>query len=319
MTSRAFADDTMATMAAGGLVPVKSTKVAMVREDLSIGVHQIRVSYVFRNDSAQDVTATVAFPLPTLNGPDMFHGPFELPGKSRPNFVDFALTVNGKPITPQIEVRAFVDQKDVTAKLRAAGLSPLAITDYKAFEKMWKSLPKPTLKSLVKSGLIEDEGEKGKPDYYPTWSTKAQFYWTQRFPAHADVRIAHTYKPVVGGGYLYNPNDRPLSAYCNKPGSQLQVAQLFKTSKIAPTRDGSKVIAYLREIGFVLKTANNWNGPIREFHLAVITEHEGDVVSSCAAGLKQVSPTRYESSLKDFSPNDDLKIAIVELAPEARK
>jgi hypothetical protein len=63
-----LANDTMVTLEAGGLVPVKSSKVAMESERLRISVHRVTVDYVFRNTSDQDVDAVVAFPLPELDG-----------------------------------------------------------------------------------------------------------------------------------------------------------------------------------------------------------------------------------------------------------
>ncbi|MDD3371796.1 MAG: DUF4424 family protein, partial [Alphaproteobacteria bacterium] len=62
------ANDTMVSLGAGGLVPRESPDVSMESEDLDISVREIKIRYVFRNHSSRDIDATVAFPLPPLDG-----------------------------------------------------------------------------------------------------------------------------------------------------------------------------------------------------------------------------------------------------------
>src|SRR5215469_1650651 len=101
------ANDTLATLGAGGLVPVKSSTIVMESENLHITLHRITVDYVFRNTSNQDVDAVVAFPLPELDGAAIEVSPIELPSKDPTNFLSFKLTVDGKPVSTKVEVRAF--------------------------------------------------------------------------------------------------------------------------------------------------------------------------------------------------------------------
>ena len=60
----ALANDTTAERAAGGLVFKQTADIDMVSEDLYVSVDRIRVAYVFRNRRPQDITVTVAFPMP---------------------------------------------------------------------------------------------------------------------------------------------------------------------------------------------------------------------------------------------------------------
>jgi hypothetical protein len=295
----------------------------MAREDLEIGVHQVRVSYEFRNDSDKDIDAVVAFPLPTLNGPDLWHSPWEIPSKTRPNFVDFSLIVEGKKVVPQIEVKAFHKEKDVTAILRANGMSALAlIEDYDEFRKQWRNLPPKNLNALSKQELMIDEGDltAGKrannSDYFPNWDTKVKFYWTQRFPAHGSVHISHTYKPVTGGGYMDSPDDRSVQDYCGTQLDRAHIVNLFNKHPAKPNPSGEITNGDLREIQFILKTANNWRGPIGDFRLAVIPDHPDEVVATCMKGLQKVAPMRYELNRKEFAPTEDLTIAIVQARTE---
>lgn len=93
-------NDTFATLGAGGLVPVRTTQVVMESEDLQISSHQIFVRYVFRNITNRDVEAVVAFPLPDLNGGDVYNEPMTLPDASQINFVDFTVTSDGREVSP---------------------------------------------------------------------------------------------------------------------------------------------------------------------------------------------------------------------------
>lgn len=316
------ADDTLATMGAGGLVPLKFTQIRMAREDLEIGVHQIRVSYEFRNDSENDVVAMVAFPLPTLNGPDLWHSPWEMPTKTRPNFVDFELSVEGKKVVPQLEVKALSGKRDVTSILRGNGMPPLAvIDDFDAFRKRWSALPPKSLNILKKHELLIDDGEvpkdgKLQSDYFPNWNVEAKFYWAQRFPAHHSVHISHTYKPVVGGGYMETADTRSLDDYCGTQLDRAHVVNLFLKHPAKPDENGIANAGDLREINFVLKTANNWHGPIGEFNLAVVLDHPDEVAATCMKGLKKIAPTRYELHRKPFAPTEDLTVAIVQAKSE---
>jgi hypothetical protein len=78
----ASANDTMVTLGAGGLIPIKSTEIVMESEDLQVSAHQITVKYVFRNTTHHDVDATVAFPLPPLDGGTVENSPISIPSKA---------------------------------------------------------------------------------------------------------------------------------------------------------------------------------------------------------------------------------------------
>ena len=75
LAGAASANDGFAGITAAGLEFGKTDAVAMVSEDLRIGIDQIRVDYVFRNESAADVSGTVAFPMPPILVGTFIHAP----------------------------------------------------------------------------------------------------------------------------------------------------------------------------------------------------------------------------------------------------
>src|SRR5579864_9332487 len=110
----AIANDTLVTLGAGGLVPVKSAQISMEREDLAISVNRITVRYLFRNTSDQDLDVTVAFPLPELIGGQVEHEPLNLPARTSSNFMNFEVLVAGKSAQPRMEVRSFHEGREIT-------------------------------------------------------------------------------------------------------------------------------------------------------------------------------------------------------------
>ena len=59
------ADDGAASIAAGGVILMKrEPRIVMAKEVLAISPDRILVDYDFRNDSDEDITTEVAFPIP---------------------------------------------------------------------------------------------------------------------------------------------------------------------------------------------------------------------------------------------------------------
>src|SRR5690606_11816409 len=101
------ASETSAVRGAGGLSLTTSDHIVMASEDLYLSPSEVRIHYVFRNESDRDITTAVAFPLP-----DIDQGAFAtvfLPVEDQENFVGFQVTADGKSIHPKLEQKAFTD------------------------------------------------------------------------------------------------------------------------------------------------------------------------------------------------------------------
>jgi len=257
-------NDTFVTLGAGGLVPQKTTRVVMESEDLQISPHQIVVRYVFRNITDKDVEAVVAFPLPDLNGGDVYHEPMSLPDESQLNFVDFTVTSDGKPIPTSLESRAWLNGRDITARLEAAHV-PVSVLVKPLNDSLAKLSPA-EIKRLERQELISSEEYadsatgKMKRDWYAAWTMRVKFYWTQRFPAHQTVELTQTYRPVVGGSYIPANDSGNSNArrYCGGPEAFREIAELKQRHS---TKSGDDISLWERTIRYILTTANNWAGP----------------------------------------------------------
>jgi len=102
-----------AELSIGGLQFVRTNDIAMQSEDLRISLDRVTVRYQFANTSAKPVTLTVAFPLPDIDLSDAENVAF--PSTDPVNFVDFETKIDGVPAKFQIDQRAMVGDKDVTA------------------------------------------------------------------------------------------------------------------------------------------------------------------------------------------------------------
>lgn len=104
----ARANDSAAELDAGGLVLRREPGIALTSEDLSIALDRITVSDRFRNQTDTARTVRIAFPLPPIDGRVLSFAALKLLQAGTANFVGFTVTVDGQPVEPELEERAFV-------------------------------------------------------------------------------------------------------------------------------------------------------------------------------------------------------------------
>ncbi len=304
VSTPAQANDSSAILKSGELQLTTSPHIALDREDLYISASEVRVRYSFRNTSKSDVVTLVAFPLPDINiGDDT---DYSIKASDPANFIGFKVQVNGQGVTPALQLRATRFGVDQTALLNRLGipLLPFAEDFYTRLEKM----SGPARKELEEAGLADwgtSFGANNVPLPNPHWRASAIYYWKQTFAAGAVTQVSHSYRPVPGESF-YSPEilkDRTVqSAYCMDKGF-LKAAR----RKFAKTQNG-----FVRELHYVLTTGANWLGTIGEFHLTIDKGKPGNLVSLCIDGIKKTGPTTFEVTKKDFYPEQDLKILILE-------
>jgi len=305
------ANDTLVTLGAGGLVPLQSSTVAMESERLHITLHRITVEYVFRNTASQDIDAVVAFPLPELDGATLEVSPVELPSKDPTNFMSFKLTVDGKPVSPKAEIRAFKKDQEITEQLKSLGL-PVSVLDTRMKAALAK-LSKLQASQLEQDNwIVKEEPEaagKSPARYWPWWQTHIQFYWTQRFPANGTVRVSQTYVPVVGGSYIDDDGSHIAQRYC---GTATTIQQIQQRKAKVDQQLQPGLTLWWRSLQYILTTANNWAGPIKHFHLEIDSDASDDILMTCTPNIQQTSPTRYELDASDFHPDRNLNLVILQ-------
>jgi len=311
----ALADDSSAEMGAGGIVLTRNADIRMATEDLYISPKQVKVHYTFVNDSGKDIDTIVAFPLPDVDNYELAESPIGTTTQSTPNFVNFKLVVDGKPVTTTPEERAILNGKDVTGMVKAAGLPLNIVIQDGAYDKLQK-LPKAVHDKLEKAGLIEGKG--GDEVVHAKWKVTTKFWWKMHFPAGKTVTVDHTYQPVTGFSWFsdseFTPNEYSNTPrdYCIDAGTKATLLKMIKDTAARNLPNGSLLNSYRTD--FVIKTANNWKGPIGRFHLTIDKMKPTSVMSMCWSGdLRKTGATTFESTLTNFAPRQDVKFLVVEL------
>lgn len=309
----ALADDTAVSIAGGGLIPRRETRIVMAKEVLTLSLDKIVVDYDFRNDTNEDVTTEVAFPVPP------YENGFPEIGVADQAFRSFRLWVDGKPVHYRSQAKATLNGKDVSGVLEA---NHIDIPTFGHFTETQDSrgvgvvldpdftrLPLVKRKELVKAGLFDD----GEDTRYGLWTVSLQYYWTQTFPAHSSTHVRHEYTPVAG--YRGSIKDGPGPSA--NPDSAKEFPQFCiddrlggVLNKIAKTSDKNASYYW---VDFILTTANTWKTPIEDFTLIVERPHRkselADYVSFCWDGLvTKIDSDHFSARATNLVPTKELKV-----------
>ncbi|HUR43816.1 MAG TPA: DUF4424 family protein, partial [Aestuariivirga sp.] len=212
----ASANDSVATLGAGGLILVRADTISMEKEDLFVSAKEVRVNYVFRNNDAGERVYLVAFPMPQIDPQQYLESDISVPERNKENFMNFAVTVDGVKVEPKLEMRALSGGLDVTELVKAVGvpLNPLADETRQALA----AVDRDKLAGLMGMGAVA-VSEDGVS---PAWSLKSTYYWQQRFPAKGTLAVSHSYTPAVGATFYYKEagSDGTLARnYCIDDGT----------------------------------------------------------------------------------------------------
>lgn len=309
----ASANDSQAEVGLGGLTLVKSDSISMDSEDLFISRDIVRVKYRFTNTSDAPVDTLVAFPLPDIpptNEEDVSHW-------KDAGGVKFKTTIDGKPVAFEIVEQAFFKDRDVSAQLTAAGL-PLNLLA-KDFQERLKKAPKAQIDRLVADGLLTNTGSEDTPFWNSHWSLRTTITRRQVFPPKTTMTVEHEYAPLAGGSVAGNldASRRKDKEYRQEFESVLRkycIEKDWLASFDRIVRKRREAMAPYSEVwlSYVLKTGANWKGPIRDFRLVVDKGKPDSLVSFCMEGVRKISPTQFEARRRNFTPDHDLDILIVD-------
>lgn len=317
LATAALANDSASELAAGGLVLVATDAIAMQREDLSLSPAEVKVRYEMLNVTGQPVTLRVAFPMPEV--------PSETPGglttsqggynilmtpPTDPNFIGFRVTANGQPIQPKVEIKALVKDRDVARELGDIGGLKLVLQPG-LFMEDEKPLGPGVREKLKALGVFE---QLDKLAYRLAWTTLVTFHWQQTFAPGVTV-VEHVYKPIVGARFVVAQPGRPIAGSgAGEPGPTFCIDPTTEQAiRALAAETGRDNLLNGQTLGYVLKTARNWKGgKIGTFHLALQGAPETRVTSLCTdLPLARTGPNRFEATVNDYAPKDDLKVLFV--------
>lgn len=312
----ALANDSVAELGTGGVILSRSDAIAMESEDLVLSRDKVTVDYVFKNGSDKDIDTIVAFPMPDIEG-----NPNDIPSipDNKDNFLDFEVTMEGKPLAPQLEQRAFAAGIDVSADLKANNV-PFYPFGKPAADALAK-LPQAVADDWLARGIIVmdeyDDGSGWKSVRTPYWRLRSTYWWRATFPAGKPVRVSHRYKPSVGGtvaltfywdGKFQGQYDDYRKRYC----MDAEFEKAVRKAESAPGADGNPPL-FEGRLAYILTTGGNWaTGSIGRFKLTVDKGYQNSLVSFCGKGVKKTGPTTFEMTARDFYPEQDLDILFLD-------
>lgn len=304
-TAPACANDGFGPLAAGGLVVGHTDKVAMVKEELWINPSFIHVFYVFENESDQDVTETISFPLPAYPATPIESGVI---ARGQPG--DFKLTVEDQPVAFKTRVWAVTeDGRDVTDQLKELGFSEqdIAMVPFEKSVNENHELERPpeVMDKLRKAGLINEAKA-------PQWIIKVAYEWQQTFPSHHPLKVYHGYRPFSSEGswddfstYREDMDKRLKTEFCADKGTIQKLHDLYSKKDNHDDYDAlpGSVVEY------VLMTGNTWKDGIRDFTLRLDKRAPYGLIALCFDGpLTRKSGTVFESHILNYHPKSDLKV-----------
>jgi hypothetical protein len=305
------ANDSVASMSAGGLVLGRTDGIEMRSEDLYVSAREIRVRYRFYNRTDRDITTLVAFPMPEVTGGH--EGDLAIAQDDPTLLTPFATAVNGRSVATNVEQRLFLGDVEHTALIRALGL-PLSPHRSETRDAI-AGLPRPQIDMLIELGLVEDrswtDGGVRTVDLVPLWTLKTTHYWTQVFPARREIGIDHRYRPAVGGsaGSAFGDPSLEGGEYLSEQATRYCADDAFHAGARRMRARG----LYLTEtwIDYILTTGANWAEPIGDFRLVVDKGAAANLVSFCGEGVRKIGPTRFEMRRRNFTPTRDLSVLIL--------
>jgi Domain of unknown function (DUF4424) len=311
VTAPVRADDGAASIAAGGIVMTREPRITMQKEVLRISESNVQVDYEFRNDIDTAITTEVAFPVPAYSL-DWDEHSILVQG-----FDDFRLSVEGAKVRFDVEVRAKLKGRDVSATLNKYGIDIATFGHFDEeshFARDIRRLSGSQRSALVKAGLINPETDQDEA----TWSVEKKYYWQQTFPAHSVIHISHQYTPVLGST---NSVRYGLSSEKDAdPVMVKEIASLCVDPALRNTLGGiagraDKLVPY-SYVDFILTTANTWKTPIEDFTLIVERPHwkntQQNFVSFCWDGpITKIDADHFSAHLNNLVPKKELRIGFI--------
>jgi hypothetical protein len=317
--------DMLATMVTGGLQLLSTDQIAMVSEDLTIDMGEVRVRDEFRNLGDNDVEATVAFRLPPIDMREAYQASLAGIESDDHDFLGFSLWVDGKVTEAELLVRAIAGGRDVKALLDRHGI-PYS-TYHPAFRDRWSALPAEVVADLVQEGAAAIDGATGAVE--PLWQFEAIYHWQQDFPVGATVTVEHAYTPLVSGSFVRFGAGDDLAfvgdGFCLDAATEAVVIE--RLEEMPKDADGSGVV-WLWRADHLLTAARSWAGPIGRFTLTVEAGSAGNVAALCEDGIARFPPSdvqeteaaTYVIERENFEPAGAMHIVVMAFpgTPEVR-
>ncbi|MDZ5451844.1 DUF4424 family protein [Labrys sp. ZIDIC5] len=319
--TEALAEESLANLDAGGLIIEPADQLELKAEDIFLSARQVRGAYRFLNKASQDLTLTVAFPLPEVTGEADLD--LAIPNPGSPNFLNVQARAAGKPVETSVEQHAFFTpdggkESEITDLLKGFNI-PLLPAGASTAEAL-KRLSSEDRAKLSTPGYIEQAGE----NWVPLWTLRSRIVRQQALPAGKEIVLQYSYTPSVGsaaGLYFDRANltgeslTQYQKKYCVNEGFLRAADALTKrltATKPQPGEASKPPKTRQTYFGYAFVGGGRWAAPAGRFGLVIDKAFPDNLVSFCADGAKKVSSTRYELKRNNYAPDRNLDILILD-------
>lgn len=268
--------------------------VSVERLDVHISIYSVRLAYVFKTSTRQTIHFSFAMPdMPVDASPDIAVLDEEsetagLKADTQPaNYMSLSVSLNGRELALTGQGRALIEGKDVTRQLLDAGVPLLTGPDG---DPIWRKLPPEKQTLLQGSGLMSDDTA--------LWTYQADFAWDTVL-APGETRVEASYTPL---SRYWSDINRDYFPEIAADGSATRAYCI----------DGAVRRAFLSgnhhyELYTVTHLAPRygWRGPARRYRLEVDKHHLTDFVAFCPPDAKKISPTRFEWTATNYTPDGE--------------
>ena len=286
---------------AGGLVFPSQDKVQVEREQLTIALDRIEITYVLRLIEQRPLSMVVAFPLPTIDMAALTGHEVAIPAydpANPTNYVGFWTLIDGQPVEPEVDVRALAaGHIDVTQRLLEHGLSlyPLAAD----LPEKLADLPAATRDDMADGSILAiNDGTSS-----PLWAMSTVFHWRVRVEPRKSVTVQHRYQPITGSA-PWTPEfaSTARSKYCLNAD---EVAFLGRRAA-----NGKPPTVYWVHYH---PSSNSWiKGASETFRLTIDKGSAGGIAATCFPGLQAATASTLEWVTTDRVDDADIDVLFVE-------
>ena len=292
----ALANDPVERSAGGlSLTPQANDQIEIRQEKLYISMDRVLVDYTFHNHAKNDHEITLSFPMPVVKAPRAQAGTAAHPDQGDDftrNFMNFSVQVAGQSIQPQLTQQALLDGVEVTDRLEQAGLPLNPLTAAQAIAHL-PPLTRDALSDLIGAGDL------------PLWELQGTYSWAQRFPAGQDLRISHSYRPMLGAAPMMaidflHPETR-FDRFCAD-------RRFLHAGQMMAEKAGPEAAIMGQFMTYQLQSGRAGQGPIGRFVLTVDKPDAKTLVSFCGKPVRKLSATRFQIEARNFDPAKDLHI-----------
>jgi hypothetical protein len=281
----ALANDSAVAFENGSIVFKEQPEISMEKESLFISDTEVKVEYLFRNTGPRDLNVTIAFPMPPI-----YYG-----ASDYSHIKNFKLFLDGVEKETKKKLVILLDNRiDITEKMASFGWSVQKTEEF--LEGSWNQKEKLSLPG----SFFDQYGE-------PRFTINEYYFWEQKFPTGKNVSIRHSYKPSIETG-VPRFSDEIIGLH-----EKISCIDQKTKSNIKKYAKNKNDVVDWRNIRYILTTANNWQGPIKDFTLTIKKSKPSQIVSLCFDGdFKKKDPMTFEFHQKDFKPTSDLNLLLID-------